>query len=66
MSAIRALRLGAPAVMLASVIGLRGACAQSADEQAVMAANTAFYNIPRSARATRRRWPKSTRTKTSS
>lgn len=43
MSAIRALHLGALAVVLASVIGLRGACAQSADEQAVMAANTAFY-----------------------
>jgi ketosteroid isomerase-like protein len=43
MSAIRALRLGAPVVVLASMIGLRGACAQSADEQAVMAANTAFY-----------------------
>ncbi len=30
-------------VALASVVGLRGAWAQSADEQAVTAANTAFY-----------------------
>jgi ketosteroid isomerase-like protein len=43
MFAIRALRLCAPAVVLVSVVGFRGACAQSADEQAVMAANTAFY-----------------------
>jgi hypothetical protein len=43
MSAIRALRFCAPAVMLVSVVGSRGACAQSADEQAVMAANTVFY-----------------------
>jgi ketosteroid isomerase-like protein len=41
MPAIRASRLCAPAVVLVSVVG--GACAQSADEQAVMAANTAFY-----------------------
>ena len=39
MSAIRALRLCAPAVVLVSVVGFRGAYAQSADEQAVMAAS---------------------------
>ena len=43
MSAIRALRLCAPVVVLVSVVAFRGACAQSADEQAVMEANTAFY-----------------------
>ena len=42
MSAFRALRLCAPAVVLVSVVSLRGACAQSADEHAVIAANTAF------------------------
>jgi hypothetical protein len=42
MSAIRALRLCAPVVVLVSVVDFRGACAQSADEQAVMAGNTAF------------------------
>jgi ketosteroid isomerase-like protein len=49
MSAMRALRLCAPVVVLGSVVvlvsvvGFRGACAESTDEQAVMAANTAFY-----------------------
>jgi hypothetical protein len=43
MFAFRALRFCAPAFMLVSVVGSRGACAQSADEQAVLAANTAFY-----------------------
>lgn len=43
MSAIRALRFCATAVMLVSVVGSRSARAQSADEQAVMAANAAFY-----------------------
>jgi len=43
MFAIRALRVCAPAVVLVGVFGLRGAGAQSADVQAVMAANTAFY-----------------------
>jgi ketosteroid isomerase-like protein len=43
MSAIHALRFCAPALILVSVVGSRGACAQSADEQAVIAANTALY-----------------------
>lgn len=43
MSVIHTVRLCTLVVVLVSVVGLQGASAQSADEQAVRTANTAFY-----------------------